>query len=360
MRTVLAFVAVAVLAAPASAGEIYRWREGRTVCYADLPPQGNVTLMPMPWAPDVPIAKALDGPDVPAMPAPQPAESPQPPRAIVAAVRAIAPAVPVKLGPATVDEVLELSGLRSQLASISRALGGEYLPRPGQLSDRDAQLVTQVVARNFAPERLYASIRDDFRRNTEQRQLDEMALWFRSELGRKVTELEVAASHPDAAAKIAAFASKVATTPPAPSRLDLVRRLDWVTGASEDTTELALAVAGSIARAAAAALPADRRTRGGSVERRMEALRAQISSTVGANVVAQMLYVYEPLSDEELKQYVDFLTSPAGRAYGRAAHVSMLHVIREVADRTAAETLRAVPIQRWAAAQKTAEAAPGR
>jgi len=61
---------------------------------------------------------------------------------------------------------------------------------------------------------------------------------------------------------------------------------------------------------------------------------------VAENVLAQMLYVYAPLSDAELKQYVDFLASPPGRSYGRIAHSSLLRVVREVADRTAFEVLR--------------------
>jgi len=65
-----------------------------------------------------------------------------------------------------------------------------------------------------------------------------------------------------------------------------------------------------------------------------------------------MLYVYAPLSDDELGQYVDFLASPPGRWYGRAAHAALLHVVREVADRTALDVVRAVPPQRWATAQK--------
>ena len=75
---------------------------------------------------------------------------------------------------------------------------------------------------------------------------------------------------------------------------------------------------------------------------------------IAENVLAQMFYVYAPLSDAELRQYVDFLASPPGRSYGRIAHSALLRVVREVADRTAFEVLRAVPPQRWAATQRTA------
>ena len=53
-------------------------------------------------------------------------------------------------------------------------------------------------------------------------------------------------------------------------------------------------------------------------------------------------------------------TPEAGRAYGRSAHGALLRVVRDVADRTAIEIVRAVPPQRWAAAQKTAGPTPTR
>src|SRR5439155_1092448 len=125
-----------------------------------------------------------------------------------------------------------------------------------QLGERDTVLVAQIVGRQFAPARLYAVIRDDFRRRVDQQQLDAIAVWFRSPLGRRITALEIAAANPDAAPRIAAFAAGLKTSP-APS-------------------------------------------------------------------------------------------------YGRIAHSALLRVVREVADRTAFEVLRAVPPQRWAATQRTA------
>ena len=331
-RALATTLMLAVLAAPAHAGDVYRWIDGATVVYSDQPPQEGVILTSMPGRPPLPVVTAPD------------AET---------SVAAEAEVV-VSTEPSTVDEIFELSGMRPQLPAIARTLGAEYLPRPGQLAERDTALVAQIVARQFAPERFYAVIRDDFRRRVDQRQLDAMAVWFRSPLGRKITALEIAASNPDAAPKIAAFAAGLKTSPAAAPRLDLVQRLDWVTGTSQETTDLTLAIAGSAARAAAAVTPAERRARAGLVERRLEEMRGQMALAVAENVLAQMLYVYAPLSDAELKQYVDFLASPPGRSYGRIAHSALLRVVREVADRTAFEVLRTVPPQRWAAAQKTA------
>jgi hypothetical protein len=347
-------VAIVAPTAPAHALEVYRWIEGATVVYSDQPPPAGVVLTSLPGREPVPVVTApdappADAPPIEAAPAQTSAVSPPP-----------EPDVVVRAGPATVDEILELSGMRPQLPGIARALGAEYLPPVGQLSEHDTALVGRVVARHFVPERLYAVIRDDFRHRVDQTQLDAMAVWFRSPIGRRVTALEIAAAGPEAAAKIDAFAAGLKTSPAPASRLELMQRLDWVTGTSHETTELGLSIAGSVVRAAAAAAPPERRTRAGLVERRLEEMRGQMAAVNGQNVLAQMLYVYGPLSDAELKEYVDFLASPPGRAYGRSAHGALLRVVREVADRTALEVLRAVPPQRWMSAQKSAGATAAR
>jgi len=144
------------------------------------------------------------------------------------------------------------------------------------------------------------------------------------------------------------------SSPASPARLELVQRLDWVTGVSTDTAELALVIARSGARASATA--SDRRIRIGLVERRVEEMRGEMGTMMSSMALAHMLYVYSPLTDAELKTYVDFLASPAGRAYNRISHVALLRTVRDTADRAATEIMRAVPSQRWAAStQKTAE-----
>jgi hypothetical protein len=349
MKLALTFVTMAALAAPAHAGEIYRWIDGATVVYSDQPPQEGVIITAMPRREPPPVVTAPD-----AAPAEEPAS------AEPASPPPLEPQAVARARPATVEEVLALSGIRAELPDLARSLGAEYLPRRGQLGERDGERVAQIVARQFAPERMYAAVRDDFRRNVDARQLEAMAAWFRSPLAVRITALEVAAARPDAMPKIAAFVAGLKTSPPTVSRLELVQRFDWVMGASHDSTEVALAIAASVARATAAATPADRRARSGLVDRRVEEMRGQMGAAIAESVLGQMLYVYAPLSDAELKAYVDFLASPPGRAYGRIAHVALLRVVRDVADRTAIEILREVPPQRWATAQETAGRTPTR
>jgi hypothetical protein len=346
MKTVLTLVALLVLAVPAHAAELYRWIEGSTVVYSDQPPQDSV-ITAMPESEPLAVVTAEDTTPATAHAAPANPTATAPPES------------PTPSKPATVAEILDLSGVRAQLPSLAGSLGAEYLPRPGQLDARDGARVARIVGQHFAADRLYAAIHQEFGRSVDREQLNAMAAWFRSPLGRRITALEIAAAKPEAAPEIAAFAASLKKSPATAARLELVQQLDWVTGTSDDTTALALAIAGSVARAAAVATPAERRPRAGLVDRRVEEMRGQMATGIGETVLTQMLYVYSPLTDAELKAYVEFLASPQGRIYSRTSHTGLLRAVRESADRTATEIVRAVP-QGWAAATQKAAGPPAR
>jgi len=337
MKTLLALVVLAAFAVPTHAGEVYRWVEGETVVYSDRPPQDGVVSIATPAREALPVATV----------------------GAIAVARIESADSVVSSAPATVDEILELSGARAQLGGLAASLGAGYLlPRRHQLDARDGALVARIIAQHFAPERFFVAIHDELGRRGEREQLDAMAAWFRSPLGRRVSELEIAASKPEAAPAAVAFAARLKTSPAAPARLELVQRLDWVTGVSTDTTDLAMVIARTGARAAATAAAADRRIRAGLVERRVEEMRGQMAEMMTNMALVHMLYVYSPLTDAELKAYVDFLASPAGRVYNRISHVALLRAVGDAADRTATEIMRAVPPARWAAATQKISGPP--
>jgi hypothetical protein len=268
-------------------------------------------------------------------------------------------ATPARTGPATADEILETSGLRSQLSSLARTLGLEFVPRHNGLRPADVEAIGQVVARHLSAERLYPAIAEEFRRRVDQKELDAMAEWFRSPLGVKITALEVAASRPEALERLAAFTEQLKASPAPAARVDLVQRLDWVSGASHETAEMLLMVSTGFARAAMAMLPPERRATPGMLQRRADALRGRLGRTVTGHMQTQLLYVYASLDDTELMQYVTFVTSPAGRAYGRATRLTVMKVVRDAVDRTARDIVRTVPLERLAPQQIAAPVPPG-
>src|SRR2546421_8979554 len=105
MRRLLALLgiaAVAALATPAHALEVYRWMEGATVVYSDQPPPIGVVLTSLPGREPLPVVTAPDAPPAGASPVEAaPAET-------AAVPPAPEPDVVLRAGPATGDEILAL------------------------------------------------------------------------------------------------------------------------------------------------------------------------------------------------------------------------------------------------------------
>lgn len=70
----------------------------------------------------------------------------------------------------------------------------------------------------------------------------------------------------------------------------------------------------------------------------LESNRAQIEEGSRQESLISGLFTYQTLTNEELKQYVDFYTSPAGRKYAQVITQSLLDVFN-VSSRSLGEKL---------------------
>jgi hypothetical protein len=271
------------------------------------------------------------------------AESTAPP-----AVEPPTPEPPAKpASPPTADEVLELAGVKPQLAATPARIGGEFRPRRGRLNTEDSAALEQILTRHFDAERLYAQVRSEFRKRAEARKLAEVAEWLRSPLGRKIAACETAAAtEADARQRMLAFAPG-GRGGPAPARVALVEKIDWAAGVTDGSLESMLAAARAMAMSMNRALPPDERQTSAQVERQIQQLRGQARAKLSQSTVTFLLYQYRTLADDELTQYADFLSSDAGRWYSATISKAMNRTVATAAQRAAAEVVRAIPPQRW-------------
>lgn len=247
----------------------------------------------------------------------------------------------------TADDVLELSGVRPQLAAAPAKMVGEFKPRNARLNAEDTAALAHILARHFDADRLYGQVRGEFKRRADARKLVEVGEWLRSPLGQKITALEVAAGlETDAAQRMLAFAPGGRGGPPA-ARIALVERIDWTAGITDGSLESSLAVARAMAMAINRALPPDERQTSAHIERQIQQLRGQSRAKLAQTTVAFMLYQYRSLEDDELQQYADFLAGDAGRWYTATISKAMNRTVAAAAQRAASEVIRAIPPPRW-------------
>jgi Domain of unknown function (DUF4124) len=339
----LLLLGVAVVLAPGtiSAGS-YKWVDEKgNVTYSDRPPQPADS----PTAPAEIVPLNLKNLEVvkPATPVEEQDYK-----------KYLPPAVVPRSGPTRVDDLLELTGVRAHLVGLSRGIAKELRPAPGIMSAKDQASIDRVLAKSLRPEALYGLLREAFIPQVDRTNLEATAAWLRSPLGRRITMLEVATVDPSFEQKVAGYTEEIKANRLSDRRVELIWRLDWVMGSSDSSADLYVTLSRGVTKAVAAAGPPERRLRPGQIEEQVAEIRARVRGPLSAMQHEATRYAYRDLSDDELTAYVVFASSDAGRWYHHVMHKAMLSAVSRTVEQTAAELIRAVPVERWARAAQPA------
>jgi hypothetical protein len=235
------------------------------------------------------------------------------------------------------DHLLERSGLRVQLESLSAGVRVQFL-RGGRLNGQDRLTIDRIVSERFAADALYARIRLEFERRVDGAKLAKALEWYDSPLGRRITGLELAAlvSNGEPDADLDAKGTSL-------WRVALLERLDAGGAASETTVDITMAIVRSLTRAFQPVLPAVARLSSSQLEAEFTQIRTRALEQIRRACMVTMLFAYRELSDGELDQYVQFVESEAGQWHMSAMNSTLLTAIDAAAEATAAQLVTAVP-----------------
>ena len=239
-----------------------------------------------------------------------------------------------------VDDLLQHSGLKVQLDSLSAGIRAQFLRAHRRQNDQDRQTIDHIVAERFAPEALYAKIRAEFQRDLETTRLQKALAWYGSPLGRRITEQELAALVSAGGAEALADLDR---NRPSARRLELIERLDAGGGASETTVDVTIAIVRSLTVAFQPGLPAVAGLSRDQLDRQIAQARGRTLEDMRRICMVSMLLAYRGLSDDELDQYVQFVESEGGRWYMSVMNSALLSAIDAAAGATAAELAAAMP-----------------
>ena len=218
-----------------------------------------------------------------------------------------------------VDELINLSGLKQQIPRLPN----EYLtlldqvlvglerrhPMPKNVRRELRQSFVDVLT----SERLEPQIRSRLLAGLSQDTTTATVNWLRSDLGKKITAAEVNVSSPDRSVQVATFMLRLQLERPTPERLQLVRRIEEITQGSEMATEAWEAIVGAIARVLDGGFRGKNLERKEKLEEFMASIRGSIKGMFQQGQIFEALFTYQSMTDEELKQYAEFLETPAGR-----------------------------------------------
>ena len=106
---------------------------------------------------------------------------------------------------------------------------------------------------------------------------------------------------------------------------DEVVRIDKVTKMTESGVEVAISTQAAVVLAMVASSSVDRRRSLTELRRELEKTRPQLEAEIKAQIAMLLLYTYRNATDDEIRQYIEFSTTPAGSKY----HSSMTAAIKK-------------------------------
>lgn len=236
---------------------------------------------------------------------------------------------------AAVDEFLDLSGLKVQLAAISAGIRVQFLGTGGGLSAQDLMVIDRIAARHFSAEMLYARMRLELERSVDAVRLEGALAWYRSPLGRRITRDEMAA--------IASAGEEVSIPWPSDARVELIQRLDATGGAAETAVDVTLAIVRSLTRALEPFRPAHLRQTPDQLEALIARVRSEALTPIRIACLQNMLFAYRDLDDAELGEYVRFMESAAGQWYATTMNGALVSAVGVAAELAAVELVTLLP-----------------
>lgn len=248
---------------------------------------------------------------------------------------------------ATMQELMELSGLNQQLQWMATSTRSQIQIKLGALDADERAAVDRVVAGAYAAERLQALVHEAMGPRVHEANLGQVLAWYRTAAGRKIMAAETVAAMPQAQAEIAAFARARATHPTEPARVERLRRLDAAAGASEFTFDVIVAVAEGLRRGVEPFMSVERRRALAGANREVAEARPRAVEQLRATLLVNSEFVYRDVSDGELDAYLGFLTSLGGRWFTTEIHRALLHAMRASTEEAIVAIADVVPPHLW-------------
>jgi hypothetical protein len=236
---------------------------------------------------------------------------------------------------AVFDELMRKSGLWIQLAQVEpmmQAGVSQAHANAPKLSEEDLARLQHAIAMAYAADALRTSVRDQLAATLSPQDAASVLRWLSSDLGQRITVLEESGSTPEEAIKRLNAAPRLLASLPA-SRRERVERLAKATYSADAAATIIVDTMIGVARGLALSRPGAPTNGGEDLKSKFRSQRAQFVEMLEPRIVADFASIYQPLSDQELDQYVAFCESPAGHRFAQASLDALDKALTEAATR---------------------------
>lgn len=217
-----------------------------------------------------------------------------------------------------IDRVLQLAGITEQV---------ERFPELIKAGMRQARLDKELISESdfsamlirtddtIRPAEILDVVRDALRETLSDEDLERLLAWYRSDLGREITELERQAGTPEALEHMEAQAAALLENT---GRVEFAQRIDQIVGATELTMSIQEHTGIAVFSAITLALRPDSAYQEiARFRQQMAAMRPLFREPTERMVIVSFVYTYQPLDADKLEKFEAFLSRPDTTRFNR-------------------------------------------
>jgi len=232
-------------------------------------------------------------------------------------------------------KVLELSNIKKQVESIPAHVADEYTQYKERMPVKVYDAGGQIMAEAYNADDIYSSVIDYFNANSRRDYLWKIKEFMSSPLSEKIISLEDKAATSKGLSEMKEFANTLGQTPPPQERTALIKKLDEAVGATNMQIETVITLYKGMNLAIDSVAVSDKRLTPGELDMVTTQMRQQLKSILKNVISVSFLYTYQSLSDEELKQYVSFWSSDAGKWFNKVSNEAFISAMDKAGQRAA-------------------------
>lgn len=235
-----------------------------------------------------------------------------------------------------IDRLMTLSGLKTQVTSFPGQVKAGVLQGASQGGIGEAQVsrILESVDNTIMPAVILREIRSSLAASLSDEETENLLKWYESDVGRRVTAAEEAASTPEAYEKMMQNAQMLMEND---KRVQMAMRIDELVGATKMGMEMQDSTSVAIYSAMMAATAPGQPVNIEDYEKEMEKLEPQMREQMQSLVIVSFLHTYQSISDDGMAKYEAFLSRPTTKKFNDSALSGLARGFDEVVKDLAGE-----------------------
>lgn len=223
----------------------------------------------------------------------------------------------------SIDKLLDLSGLTNQVGQFPGLIktGVEQAKQQGSpITDGEYSVIVNSIDKSILASEIIEGIRTAVKSSIGEKELQQLLVWYESDLGKEITLAEENASTPQAYQQMMQSAQSLLQNT---ERVEFANRLDMLLGATDMTMDLQRSTGIAVYSAVMTVMQPDTPVNIDAFEAQMDAASEQTRAAIKQVVNISYVYSYQDIEVTKLKKYESFLNDGTTQKFNKTIMESM-------------------------------------